>query len=266
MRPTGAPGPLVVTSRVESRGAWSPDGGTVAFNSDREGEMNLWLHDVRAGGDRRITSGPGGDYQPSWSPDGRWLAFFSARSGNSDIWSVSVADGRLTRLTDDPAMDTNPAVSPDGKQIAFMSDREGRTDVWVMQADGSGQHRVSAGVGGHFLRWTRDGRYLVFREELGPKNRIVRLDVADGTVTPLPDVASGGHMSWSPDQSLILDVRAHKTLFVYPVAGSAPRRVFEFDDPDVRIDYPVWSPDGRHVLFDRAAPHGGDLWVLDGVD
>ncbi len=263
---TGDPSPLVVTSRVESRGSWSPDGATVAFNSDREGEMNLWLHDVRAGGDRRITSGPGGDYQPSWSPDGRWLAFFSARSGNSDIWTVQVADGRLSRLTSDPAMDTNPAVSPDGRQIAFLSDREGRTDVWIMQADGTGQRRASTGgAGGHFLRWTRDGRSLVFREEIGTHTRVVRLDVADGAVTPLPNVASGGHMSWSPDQSLILDVRGHKTLFVYPVSGAPPRRVFEFDDPDVRIDYPVWSPDGRHILFDRAAPHGGDLWVLDGM-
>jgi TolB protein len=264
---TGAPGPVVATSRVESRGAWSPDGHTIAFNSDREGEMNLWLHDVRAGTDRRITSGPGGDYQPAWSPDGQWLTFFSARSGNSDIWTVRVADGHLTRLTDDPAMETNPAVSPDGAQIAFMSDRQGRTDVWVMRADGTDQRHVGPGAaGGHFLRWTRDARSLVFREEDGSKTRIVKLDVATGTITPMPDVASGGHMSWSPDESLILDVRGHKTLFVYPVNGAPPRRVFEFEDPDVRIDYPVWSPDGRSILFDRAAPHGGDLWLLDGIE
>jgi Tol biopolymer transport system component len=50
------------------------------------------------------------------------------------------------------------------------------------------------------------------------------------------------------------------------VDGSAPRRVFGFDDADVRIDYPVWSPDGRWVLFDRAEPHGGDLWLLDGIE
>ena len=42
--------------------------------------------------------------------------------------------------------------------------------------------------------------------------------------------------------------------------------VFGFEDADVRIDYPVWSPDGRRVLFDRAAPHGGDLWLLDGIE
>jgi serine/threonine-protein kinase len=263
----GAPAAVVRTTRVESRGAWSPDGRTIAFNSDRDGEMNIWLRDIAAGTDRRLTAGPGGDYQPQWSPDGRTLVFFSARAGGIDIWSVSVADGRLTRLTDDPAMDTNPFYSPDGGSVAFMSDRSGRTDVWVMNADGTGQRRLtSGGAAGHFLRWTRDGGGLVFRAENGTQAQIMRVNVADGALTRLPDVASGGHMSWSPDQSLILDVRGHKTLWVYPVDGAPPRRVFEFDDPDVRIDYPVWSPNGRRVLFDRAEPHGGDLWLLEGIE
>jgi serine/threonine-protein kinase len=263
---TGPPAPVVSTTRVESRGAWSPDGRSIAFNSDREGEMNIWLRKLGMGTDRRLTTGAGGDYQPAWSPDGRTIAFFSARAGNIDIWTVSVADGRLTRLTDDPAMDTNPFYSPDGRSIAFLSDRLGRTDVWLMNADGSGQRRLTfTGAGGHFLRWTRDGLGIVFREESGTQTQIMRVSVADGSLTRLPDVASGGHMSWSPDQSLILDVRGHKTLWVYPIDGTPPRRVFEFADPEVRIDYPVWSPDGRQVLFDRAAPRGGDVWLLEGV-
>jgi len=261
---TGAPVPVVRTTRVESRGAWSPDGRTIAFNSDRDGEMNIWLHDVAKGTDRRLTAGPGGDYQPQWSPDGRVLVFFSARAGSIDIWSASVDGGRLTRLTDDPAMDTNPFYAPDGRSIAFMSDRSGRTEVWVMSADGTGQRRLtSVGAAGHFLRWTRDGRSIVFRAESGTQPQIMRVGLADGALTRLPDVSSGAHMSWSPDQSQILDVRGHKTLWVYPVDGAPPRRVFEFAEPDVRIDYPVWSPDGTRVLFDRAEPHGGDLWLLE---
>jgi len=58
-------------------------------------------------------------------------------------------------------------------------------------------------------------------------------------------------------------VRGHKSLWVYPVNGQAARQVFAFPDPEVRIDYPTWSPDGRWVLFDRAAPRGGDLWLLE---
>jgi len=33
-----------------------------------------------------------------------------------------------------------------------------------------------------------------------------------------------------------------------------------------RVDYPVWSPDGKWVLFDRFRPQGGDIWVIDGVE
>jgi Tol biopolymer transport system component len=263
----GPPAPVVVSTREESRGAWSPDGRMIAFNSDRQGEMNIWLRDLGSAADRRLTSGPGGDYQPSWAPDGRTLVFFSARAGNSDIWAVSVADGHLRRLTDDPGMDTNPFYSPDGLSIAFMSDRLGRTDVWVMNADGSGQRRLtSTGAGGHFLRWTKDGRGIVFRAETGAERRIMRVALEDGATTPLPEVASGAHMSWSPHESILMDVRGHRTLWAYPVDGTPPRRVFEFEDADVRIDYPVWSPDGRRVLFDRAEPHGGDLWLLDGIE
>jgi TolB protein len=265
-RPTGPAEPVLATTRVESRGSWSPDGRRIAFNSDRQGEMNIWIRSLAEGTDRRLTEGSGGDYQPTWSPDGTRLAFFSARGGNTDVWTVDVQRGALTRLTDDPSLDTNPFYSPDGSQIAFVSDRSGRSEVWVMAADGSGQRRLTTiGVWGHFVRWTADGRAVVIRAEGAQEIRIYRVSVADGALTRLPEVASGGHMSFSPGQSLLMDVRSHKVLWVYPLDGRPPYEVFRFDDPEVRIDYPVWSPDGRAVLYDRAAPLGGDLWLLEGL-
>ena len=264
--PTGEPVPLVKTTRVESRGAWSPDGRSIAFNSDRLGEMNIWVRGVADSVERQLTRGPGGDYQPTWSSDGKRLVFFSARSGNADIWSVESGDGRLTRLTGDPATDTNPFYSPDGRLIAFLSDRGGRSELWVMAADGSDPRRVAPVVaGGHFLRWTADSRAVVFRAESGTRVQIYGVSVKDAALTPLPAVASGAHMSFSPDRARVLDVRGHKTLWVYPMNGSAPQQVFAFADPDVRIDYPTWSPDGRWIVFDRAAPRGGDLWVIEGM-
>ena len=161
-------------------------------------------------------------------------------------------------------MDLNPFYSHDGRTIAFMSDRSGRLEVWLMHGDGGGQRQLtSVGTGGHFVRWTADGTALVFRAESGTQVQIYRVDVADGSLTRLPDIASGAHMSFSPSQSVILDVQSHRSIWTYPVNGEAPRHVFQFEDPDVRIDYPVWSPDGRAVLFDRAAPRGGDLWLLE---
>ena len=76
-------------------------------------------------------------------------------------------------------------------------------------------------------------------------------------------VTGGSHMSLSPDGSKILDVVAHKTMWVSPLVSGSPEKVFEFPDPDVRIDYPVWSPDGRWVLFDRFRPQGGDIWMME---
>jgi Tol biopolymer transport system component len=264
-RSTGNPAPLVTSSRVESRGGWSPDGGSIAFNSDRRGNMNIWVRSLADGAERSLTSGQGGDYQPYWSPDGRSIVFFSSRAGNADVWMVNVADGALTRLTDDPNTDTNPIYSPDGRSIAFQSDREGRTEVWVMNDDGSNQRKVYDGAaGGHFLRWTNHGRSVVFRAESGTQTHVLSVSLTGGEGKQLPSIASGAHMSFSPDESLVLDVRGHKALWVHPVNGETPYPVFEYSDPDVRIDYPVWSPDGKWILFDRSAPRSGDIWMLEG--
>ena len=266
-RPTGAPEPVLATTRVESRGAWSPDGRRVAFNSDRQGEMNLWVRTLDGGADTRVTEGSGGDYQPTWSPDGRRLVFFSARGGNTDVWTVDVGSRALTRLTSDPALDTNPFYSPDGSRVAFVSDRSGRAEIWVMRADGTEQRRLtSVGIWGHFLRWTRDGRAIVFRAEGAHEVKVFRVSADSGELTRLPEVMSGGHMSFSPDESLIMDVRGHKTLWAYPLDGRPAYELFQFSEPEVRVDYPSWSPDGRWVLFDRAAPLGGDLWILEGIE
>jgi Tol biopolymer transport system component len=178
---------------------------------------------------------------------------------------VRLRDTLLTRLTSDAALDINPAYSPDGRHIAFASDRSGRFEVWVMSADGSSQRQVaSAGAWGHFVVWSSDSRSLVFRGEQERQMQIYRVDIASGALTPLPPVSSGGHMSFSPAQSRIMDVRSHKVLWSHPLDGTPPLQVYQFADPDVRIDYPRWSPDGHWVVFDRAAPRGADLWTLEG--
>jgi len=264
-RATGDAMPVVSTTRFESRGAWSPDGQQIAFNSDRLGEMNLWLRTLATGAERQLTSGVGGDYQPHWSPDGSHITFFSARSGSNDIWTIRVADGELRRLTRPPGINTNPFYSPDGRQIAYHSDKDGRLDLWVMDADGANQRRLtSIGVDGHYTMWTRDGQWVIFRHQLPEGQEIFRQSIQTAAAEPMTNVSSGWHMSFSPDQSLIMDVRAHTRLWVHPADGSAPYEIFAFADPSIGIDYPVWSPDGRWVLFDRVASRGGDIWLMSG--
>ncbi|MBI3450230.1 MAG: serine/threonine-protein kinase [Acidobacteria bacterium] len=262
-RPAGAPRKIIATSREDSRAAWSPDGRRIAFNSDRAGAMNIWVHDLAAGASRQVTEGPGGDYQASWSPDGRALAFFSSRARTPGIWTVDLASGALTSLSPPACIEINPFFSPDGRLIAYQSDREGRFEVWVMRADGSEPRCLtSVGVTGHFLRFTRDGRFVIFRRP-GARPATLRVPVEGGEPEAMGEIAGGAHMSLSPDASRILDVVGHKTLHVSPIGGAKPEAVFEFDDHEVRIDYPVWSPDGTLVSFDRFLPRGGDVWMLE---
>jgi Tol biopolymer transport system component len=261
---TGPPEQLVATTREDSRGAWSPDGQSIAFNSDRGGSMNLWVYSLKDHAARQITSGPGGDFQPSWSPDGKTLTFFSSRGGKAgtDIWKVDVASGQLTELTNGRSLDINPFFSPDGKRIVFQSDASGRIELWLMQADGTQLHQLtSTGATGHFMRWLADGN-IYFRSPSSPS--LMRVSPAGGE----PEVTGkqvGSHMSFSPDGTHYIDVRGHKALWLYSLKADSAKQIFEFQDADVRIDYPVWSPDGKSLLFDWFKPKEGDLWLAEGI-
>ncbi|HJW15412.1 MAG TPA: hypothetical protein VJ776_11970, partial [Thermoanaerobaculia bacterium] len=262
-RLAGPPEKVIATTREDSRGAWSRDGRWIAFNSDRSGDMNIWLFSMADGSVRQVTSGPGGDFQPSFSPDGRQIAFFSSRAGSVDIWTVDAAGGKPRKLTQGSFISVNPAFSPDGRSIAYMSDEGGRLEVWVMNADGGHTRPLTqVGVVGHFLEWSAGGEQIVFRCPSG-RPRTMRVQLSGGEPEEISEVVGGAHMSFSPDQTRIMDVLGHKTLWVSPLEGGAPEKVFEFDDPDSRIDYPRWSPDGRFVLFDRFRPQGGDIWLME---
>jgi len=263
----GSPEAVVGTTREDSRGAWSPDGAMVAFNSDRAGDMNIWLYSLPDSSSRQLTTGHGGDFQPNWSPDAKRIAFFSSRSGSPNIWEVEVASGALRRLTSNSVVNVNPFYSPDGSLLAYQSDEGGRLEVWVMTADGSNPRRLTnVGVSGHFMRWTGDGREVVFRCTCSGKPATMKASVGGGDPRPFADMKGGSHISFSPDYSRIMDVVGHRVLWVSPVSGGKPEMVYEFPDSDVRIDYPVWSPDGKWVLFDRFRPQGGDIWTMSGVE
>ena len=144
-----------------------------------------------------------------------------------------------------------------------MSDSLGRLELWIMNADGSNQRQVTReGISVHFIRWSFDGSTLTFMTPQG----LMSAPADGGAAKKIEGIKGGFHHSYSPDRTRIMDVTNHRTLWVSPLNGRPPQQVFEFRDPRVRIDYPVWSPDGRSVVFDRSLPEGGDIWMLSGLE
>lgn len=75
---------------------------------------------------------------------GQFTLVYSANvNGNRDIYSITFPAGQVKQLTTHSASDASPAPSPDGKQIAFVSERDGRPEIYVMNADGTGQRRLT---------------------------------------------------------------------------------------------------------------------------
>src|SRR5262249_28800575 len=137
-----------------------------------------------------------------------------------------------------------------------------------MNRDGSDQRRLSrTGTGGHFLRWRGD--QVAFNSWIDEKFCIA-LASLDGQVTnwfSIPkDTKVGGHMSFSRDGSAFLENWNHEAIYAFPPAGAKPQFVLHLAEANAHVDYPVWSPSGKWVLFDQMTSQGGDLYLVEGLE
>ena len=138
---------LTTNSTLDRFPMISPDGSTIAFTANRDGNTEIYVMNTDGSNQTRITNRPGGDSQPGWSPDGARIAWRSSpveQPEIGDIWVMNADGTDPIRLTDDPADDLRPAWSPSGTRIAFRSLRTGSDgDIFVMKEDGSKQEPLT---------------------------------------------------------------------------------------------------------------------------
>ena len=93
--------------------AWLPDGRYIAFDSDRDGDREIYLMAADGSNVRRLTDREGMDGLPTWSPDGRYIAFQSDRGGGSqEICVMEVESGNVQCLTEHMAFMADWSPSP----------------------------------------------------------------------------------------------------------------------------------------------------------
>ena len=103
---------------VESH-ALSSDGRWLVYDSNLEGNQDIYIVAADDGEPRRLTTDPADEFAPEFSPDGSEIAFHSPRHGSRDLFLINADGTNEVRLTDDTRQEYFPTFSPDGLRIVF---------------------------------------------------------------------------------------------------------------------------------------------------
>jgi serine/threonine protein kinase/Tol biopolymer transport system component len=237
LRPRPAAGPLPdwsdLTSTLmttdpgyEGEPTFSPDGRTIAYVADRDGNFEIYLQQISGGPAINLTKNPGADIQPAFSPDGREIAFVSDRSSRSEVFHAA------PRL---------PLVGG---------------DVWVMPAFGGPARKIVAD--GNFPSWTPDGTALLYVHGTFRNARIARIPSDGGEARDIPITEAQVFRYFSPHLS------ADGRWLLYQNGGQIEVVAAEGGKPHIvaRGEAPSWGAGSTTILYTNNAPgKARTLWV-----
>jgi Tol biopolymer transport system component len=175
----------------------SPDGKSVAFDSDRDGVRGVYVARADGTGVRRV-SGEGYAAVPTWSPDGRRLALLRAENDRPSVWNLwllDLASGEMTRLTRYRYGQVwGGAWFPDGRRLAYSHE-----DRLILLDPGTGRATSHASpIKGRLVRTpavSPDGRWIIFQVF---RDGAWLLNVETGSMQRVLDDASAEEFTWDP--------------------------------------------------------------------
>ena len=199
--------------------AWAPDGGRLAFSSNRGDHAFVGVYDLSA--KKVIWLGPSfdRDVSPAWSPDGLKIAFVRVPAGFSpplfgayreaepwSIWVANAATGEAHRVWEaDRGRGSVPhgLVGPSlmwgaGDRLAFSWEKDGWAHLYSIPATGGAVTRLTPGEGEvEYLGLSADRQSILYNTNIGDIDRrhIYRVSVAGGAPTAM---TSGAGIEWSP--------------------------------------------------------------------
>jgi Tol biopolymer transport system component len=221
----GKPRNITHDAAYDTDPAWSPDGGTLVYSSDKGGLLQLFLYDLPSGHARQLTHLSTQPVSPAFSPDGKRIAYLDVDGmwRRAGVAVVDVASGAISQVHASIFAPGAPSWSPDGARIAVAMVapystryREGTNQVLTMSSTGTAA------------------------------------DSDDKWYAPVPNLSidsrGGNGPVWSPDGTRMAAIY-EGSLAVFPVSAAGaplgpPRHLTS------EIAYaPTWSGDGKHILY-----------------
>jgi len=239
--------------------------GAIAFVSERDGNMEIYVMGADGGNQTRLTNNPARDFAPAWSPDGARIAFASGRDGNDELYVMAADGSGARRLADDPADDGFSSWSPDGSHIVFDSVRDGDWEIYTLDATGGNLRQLTNNsVDDGLPVWSPDGSRIVFESMRDGDYEIYKMDADGANQQRLTDnETSDGFPSWSPDGARIAFTSqrdGNAEIYLMNADGSHPLRLTNHNAEDTS---PSWSPDGTQIAFSSSRDGNQEIYVMN---
>lgn len=221
------------TPADERESVWSPDGTTIVFNSNPEGQFDLFRKSVREAGSEHLLYSDALDKYPNgFSPDGRYLLYESRADPKTknDLWILPMTGERKPFPFLQTAFNEwRGQFSPDGRWIAYQSDESQRDEIYLAPfpctaSSHCGNQQISTS-GGAFPVWARNGKEIFYiapdnrlmAAEVRVKNAVLEIGAVRLLFGPISQKAPGYRYDVSPDGRRLLAIGAQGQLSPEPL-------------------------------------------------